>query len=177
MRGLDDPGVLAHLVTPFEVSIPRMGLSMLRHRGPAGAMNAWARTLAARPVADLLDVLETNAGSTFRPPGMPLAAPLTDVLVHTADIRWPLAGHAAVDHVDPAHVLPSLEFLTTPRAVGVFVARGRLDGVRLVARDVAFEHGSGEVIEGPALALVAAACGRAPALDLLDGPGVARWRA
>jgi uncharacterized protein (TIGR03083 family) len=168
--------VLAHLVTPFEVSLPRMGLSMLRHLGPAGAMDAWARHLAARPVVDLLDVLEAHAGSTFRPPGLPLAAPLTDVLVHTVDVRWALEVSPGVDHVDSAHVLPSLEFLTTPKAVGVFLPRGRLDGVRLVADDAAFDHGSGDVVTGPALALAAGACGRAPAYDLLDGPGLARWR-
>lgn len=168
--------VLAHLVTPFEVSLPRMAVSMLRHLGPTGAMDAWARTLAERDAADLIAVLEANAASTFRPPRLPLAAPLTDVLVHTVDILWALAGHAAVDHVDPAHVLPSLAFLTTPKAVGVFVPRGRLDGVRLVADDVDFTHGSGPTISGPALALAAGACGRAPAYDLLDGPGLARWR-
>lgn len=167
--------VLAHLVTPFEVSLPRMVVSMVRHRGPAGAMDAWARTLARRPAGELLDVLEVNAASTFHPPGLPLAAPLTDVLVHTLDVRWAL-GPPAVDHVEPEHVVPALEFLTTPRAVGVFVPRGRLDGVRLEADDVDFAHGSGAVVTGPALALAAAACGRAPAYDLLDGPGLDRWR-
>lgn len=168
--------VLAHLVTPFAVSLPRMALSMLRHLGPAGAMDAWARSIAQRPVDELLDVLEAHAGSTFRPPGLPLEAPLTDVLVHTVDVRWALEDSPGVDHVDPAHVLPSLRFLTTTKAVGVFLPRGRLDGVRLVADDVDFAHGSGDVVTGPALALAAGACGRAPALALLDGPGVERWR-
>ncbi|WP_433800814.1 maleylpyruvate isomerase family mycothiol-dependent enzyme [Actinomycetospora sp. CA-084318] len=168
--------VLAHMVTPFEVSLPRMALSMVRHRGPAGAMDVWARSLAQRDVAELVDVLEANAGSRFHAPGLPLAASLTDVLVHTVDVLWALAGHAAVDHVHPAHVRPSLEFLTTPRAVGPFLPRGRLDGVRLEATDVDLVHGDGDPISGPALALVAGACGRAPAYDLLDGPGVARWR-
>ncbi|WP_018330423.1 maleylpyruvate isomerase family mycothiol-dependent enzyme [Actinomycetospora chiangmaiensis] len=168
--------VLAHLVTPFEVPLPRMALSMVRHRGPSGAMDAWARSLAERDAADLVDVLEANAGSTFHPPGLPLEAPLTDVLVHTVDIVWALAGHASVDHVDPAHVEPSLAFLTTPKAVGVFLPRGRLDRVRLEAEDTTFVHGTGPTISGPALALAVGACGRAPAYDLLDGPGLARWR-
>jgi uncharacterized protein (TIGR03083 family) len=168
--------VLAHLVTPFAVSLPRMALSMLRHLGPAGAMDAWARHLAARPVDELLDLLEAHAGSTFHPPGLPLAAPLTDVLVHTVDVRWALEASPGVDHVDPAHVLPALEFLTSPKAVGVFLPRGRLDGVRLVADDLDVAYGSGDLVSGPALALAAGACGRAPALALLDGPGVERWR-
>ncbi|MDL5154919.1 maleylpyruvate isomerase family mycothiol-dependent enzyme [Actinomycetospora termitidis] len=167
--------VLAHLVTPFEVSMPRMAVSMLRHRGPAGAMDVWARTLGRRAPGDLIDVLEANADSTFHPPGLPLEAPLTDVLVHTLDIRWAVEP-PAVDHVDPAHVLPALEFLTTPRAVGVFLTRGRLDGIRLEADDVDFTWGEGETVRGPALALAAGACGRTPAYDLLDGEGLTRWR-
>ena len=101
LRGLDDQAwarpslcagwsardVLAHLITPFEVSLLPMGLSMLRH-GPAGAMDLWARTLAQRPVDELLEILERHVHSSFRPPGLPLAAPLTDVLIHGLDIRW-----------------------------------------------------------------------------------------
>ena len=168
--------VLAHMVTPFEVSLWQMGGTVLRRRSLAGAMDAWARRLAERPVGDLLDVLERNAASTWHAPGMPLASPLTDVLVHTLDIRWALDVSPTVDHVDPAHVLPSLEFVTTPSAAGVFVPKGRCDGVRVVADDVDFAHGTGPTISGPALALLAGACGRAPALDLLSGDGLARWR-
>lgn len=167
--------VLGHLVTPFEVSLPRMVVSMLRH-GPAGAMDVWARSIAQRPAAELVDLLEANAGSTFHPPGMPLAAPYTDVLVHGLDIRWALQGHPSVDHVDPAAVVPTLEFLTTRKAVGVFLPAGRLDGVRLVAEDTDFSSGSGPTISGPALALAAGACGREPAYALLDGEGLTRWR-
>lgn len=190
LRGLDDEDwgrpslcagwavrdVVAHLVTPFVVSMPRMVVSMLRHRGPAGAMDAWARSIGQRPPAELVDLLEANAGSTFHPPGLPLAAPLTDVLVHGVDVRWALQGHPSVDHVDPDSVVPTLELLTTRKAVGVFVPAGRLDGVRLVADDAPFSHGSGPTISGPALALAAGACGREPAYALLSGEGLARWR-
>ena len=189
LRGLDDEDwarpslcagwtthdVLGHLVTPFEVSLPRMALSMLRH-GPAGAMDVWARSIAERPVDDLLGVLEANAGSTWHAPGMPLVSPYTDVLVHGLDIRWALQGHPSVDHIDPAAVVPTLEFLTTRKAVGVFLPAGRLDGVRLVADDAAFSWGSGPTISGPALALAAGACGRESAYALLSGEGLARWR-
>lgn len=190
LRGLDDEDwarpslcagwavrdVVAHLVTPFVVSLPRMAVSMLRH-GPAGAMDVWARSIGQRPPAELVDLLEANAGSTFHPPGLPLAAPLTDVLVHGVDVRWALQGHPSVDHVDPASVVPSLQLLTERKAVGVFLPAGRLDGVRLVADDADFARGSGPTISGPALALAAGACGRESAYALLSGEGLAGWRA
>lgn len=160
--------VLAHLVTPFLVSMPVMGLSILRGRGLSGAMDRQARRLAARPVAELLDVLERNAATPFRPPGMPFEAPLTDVVAHGADIRWALGAERA-DDGDPARLRPVLDFLVGSAARGGLVPAGRLRGVRLVTDDLPWSSGEGVEVHGPALALVMGVLGRPEAQPLLQG--------
>ena len=163
--------VLAHLVTPFEVSVPRFGLAVLRHRGLDGAMTGLAATLARRPADELLDVLEARAGSGFHPPGMPMAAPLTDAVVHSADIRWAL-GDDHADPADPVRLRPALDFLVSPAARRGLVPRGRLDGLRLVATDQDWAHGTGAEVGGGSLHLMMGMLGRAAAYPHLDGPGV-----
>ena len=163
--------VVAHLVTPFLVSTPALLGAVLRRRGLAGAMDHTARRLAGRPTTDLVETLRRNADHRFTPPGGPPEAPLTDILVHGMDIRWPLGRPG--DRPDPATLLPVLDFLAGPKAGGL-VPRGRLAGLRLVATDVDWAHGDGAVVEGPALPLAMAALGRRVALPELTGPGAAR---
>ncbi len=164
--------VLAHLVTPFIVSAPAMALAVTRHRGVSRAMDAAARRIgAARTAEELLSVLESNAASTFRPPGMPLAAPLTDAVAHSADIRWAL-GDPVSDWASPARLVPVLDFLTGPRARAGFVPPGRLRGVALAAEDQDWRHGDGVGVRGPSLLLAMAVLGRRPAVATLSGEGV-----
>jgi uncharacterized protein (TIGR03083 family) len=169
--------VLAHLVTPFTVSAPAMALAVTRHRGIGRAMDAAARRIAAeRDPAELLAVLERNAASTFRPPGLPLGAPLTDIVAHGADVRWAL-GDPVADWGDPARLRPVLEFLTGPRARAGFVPAGRLRDVALVAEDQEWRHGEGAVVRGPSLPLAMAVLGRDVAFGAVSGEGVARLAA
>ena len=163
--------VLAHLVTPFEVGLPGFGLAVLRYRGVSGAMDGLARRFARRPPEDLLDVLEANAGSGFRPPGLPLAAPLTDATVHAADIRWGL-GDDHADPRDPARLRPALDFLVSEQARGPMVPAGRLDGLRFTGTDLDWSHGSGAEVSGTALHLMMGILGRPAAHPHLTGPGL-----
>jgi hypothetical protein len=134
-------------------------------------MDATARQLAQRPPQELLDVLERNAGSSFVPPGFSLPTPLTDVVVHSADIRWALGdGHA--DGGDPARLRPVLGFLVGPLAIGGSLPPSRRAGLHLVASDQPWEHGSGAEVRGPSLSLALALLGRRPALEDLCGDGV-----
>ena len=163
--------VLAHLTTPFLVSRPGMGLRFLRHRGIGTAMDATARDLARRTPSELLDVLEQNAGSSFVPPGMRLPTPLTDIVVHSADIRWAL-GDPHEDWGDPRRLRPVLAFLVSPLAVAGFLPPSRRAGLRLAADDQAWEHGSGAEVRGPSLSLALGLLGRRTALEDLTGDGV-----
>lgn len=166
--------VLAHLVTPYTVSVPAMALAVGRHRSIDRAMDAAARRIAEeREPDDLLSVLEANASSGFHPPGLPLAASLTDAVVHSADIRWGL-GDPHEDWAAPDRLGPVLDFLTSPRALAGFVPPGRLRGLTLRADDVPWERGSGPEVRGPALLLAMGILGREQALPGLAGEGVTR---
>lgn len=165
--------VLAHLVTPFEVSVPKLLVYAARGRGFAGGMNRAAHDLADRHTpAKLLAILTANAGSEFTPPGMPPAAPLTDAVCHSADIRWPLGDPHDDWGSDPGRLRPTLDFLAVKQP-SAFFGKGRLDGLSFRATDQDWAYGEGPEVSGTSLALAMGMIGRPPALELLSGEGVA----
>ncbi len=83
--------------------------------------------------------LRDHADSRFTPPGSGPEAPLTDVIVHGADMLVPTGR--SVD-VDPVALATSLEFLAGGRAKG-FVPRGRTDGLAFEASDLDVRVGRG----------------------------------
>lgn len=163
--------VLGHLVTPFTTSTGAMMIAFARARGIDRAMDRRARELAGRSVTELLAVLEQHAATPFHPPGMPFGAPLVDIVVHGADIRWAL-GDDRADRGDPARLRPALDFLVSSRGKLGFLPSGRLRGLRLVADDQDWSHGEGAELVGSSLALAVGALGRTEAFPLLAGDGV-----
>lgn len=163
--------VAAHLVTPFAASRAQMVGALIRRRSIAGVMDVMARRLAERPTGELVDLLRRHAASRFTPPGSPPAAPLTDILVHGMDIRWPLGRQD--DRPDPAALGPVLDFVAGPNAARGFIPGDRLAGLRLVATDIGWSHGAGAPVEGPALPLAMAVLGRRVAVPELRGDGAA----
>ena len=109
--------VVAHLVVPLEVGIPRFALAMLVSRGNFDRANVrLTRERARRPFGELLEVLRSKADTKFTPPGAGPEAPLTDVLVHGLDIRWPLG----LPRVIPEQRLrTSLGYVTDPASRSV----------------------------------------------------------
>lgn len=165
--------VAAHLIVPLEVSTPKFMLAMLACRGNFDRANVrLAREQAQRPFDEIVETLRRKADTRFTPPGAGPEAPLTDVLVHGLDIRWPLR---MTRHIPAERLRTSLTFLTTPAARGT-VSKGLLDGLRLEANDVDWAHGSGPVVSGKAEALLLGMTGRTIALSHLDGYGVAPLR-
>lgn len=94
------------------------------------------------------------------------AIALTDGLLHHQDIRRAL-GHPRT--VPGERLVAALSFL--PRA-RVLPAPANLRGLRAVATDLDWWHGSGPEVRGPGEALLVAFAGRADALADLDGPGL-----
>lgn len=164
--------VVAHLVTPFAVRPAQMAVRVARACGLSGAMDAVARELAEKPTGVLVALLEEHAGSTFHPPGLTLAAPLTDAVVHGADIRWVL-GDDRKDWADAQRLRPVLDFLVSRRASAGFMPRKRTRGLLLIAEDQDWRSGAGDEVRGTSLALALGLMGRAVALPLLEGKGVA----
>lgn len=166
--------VAAHLVMPLEVSMPRFLVTMLACRGDFDRANVrLTRQQARRPFAEIVEVLHRRAASRFTPPGSGPEAPLTDLLVHGLDIRWPLG---LTRDLPEERVKTSLTFLTSRSARGL-VAKGSLDGLRFEADDLDWTHGQGPVVNGRAEALLLAFTGRHAALDVLNGDGLATLRA
>jgi hypothetical protein len=92
---------------------------------------------------------------------------LVDGMIHQQDIRRPLGIQRAIP---PPRLQTVLNYALTAPAV-----RGarRTRGVRLVATDVDWGHGSGPDVHGPGEALLIAMAARPSALDDLAGPGKA----
>ena len=164
--------VVAHLVLPLEVGIPAFALAMVRTRGNFDRANERLTSRQARrPFDELVAVLHGKAQSRFTPPGAGAEAPLTDVLVHGLDIRWPLQ----LDHQVPAaHTIAALAWLTAPK--GGILPSASLEGLHFAATDLDWARGNGPTVRGRSDALLLAMTGRTDALDHLDGDGVPALR-
>jgi uncharacterized protein (TIGR03083 family) len=165
--------VVAHLVVPLEVGIPKFAWTMLRCRGNFDRANVrLAREQARRPFGELVGVLRQKADSRFTPPGAGPESPLADLLVHGLDIRRPLGLRR---DIPDQRLQKTLTYLTAGPVSGV-VPAGRVDGLRFEADDVDWGSGSGPAVRGRAEALLLALSGRTVALDHLSGDGVSTLR-
>ncbi len=160
--------VFGHLVSPVVVGLRGFTVGLVRARGhPHAANRALAAAQAARPTAELVADLRAGANSHVAPPGMGPIAPLTDLLIHSEDMRIPLGMPAD----RPAEVWRRvLDFEAGPKARRGFVP-GRIPPVRLVTADLDWSHGEGPVVEGPAGAVAMTLAGRTARLGALAGPG------
>jgi uncharacterized protein (TIGR03083 family) len=166
--------VAGHLIMPLEVSTPRFMMTMLACRGNFDRANVrLTRQQARRPVDEIIEVLRQKAETRFTPPGAGPEAPLTDLLVHGLDIRWPLR---LTRDVPEERLQKSLTFLTCTPARGL-VPRGALEGLRFEADDIDWAHGSGPAVSGGAETLLLAITGRTTALRLLTGDGLPQLHA
>ncbi|NMO02678.1 maleylpyruvate isomerase family mycothiol-dependent enzyme [Gordonia sp. TBRC 11910] len=113
------------------------------------------RNRSADP-ADTLDAMRRAASLTCTPPAA-LATRLVEAFVHGEDIRRPLG---IAQRYPQQAVVDALTYqLKTSVTMGG--GRQRADGVRLIATDVDFTHGSGAEVRGRAIDLLLAVSGRA----------------
>jgi uncharacterized protein (TIGR03083 family) len=169
--------VVAHLNLPWSTKRRDLAVGLLRARGNIdAAMDAASRQLqSALTPPEAIDRLRSHAEDRFRPPMMPAEAPLTDAIVHGADILHPLGRSVAVA---PEALTAMLHFLVDGKARRGFVSATIAD-VRLEATDTGWtwgtaDTGAANVVRGPALALAGRLVGR-PIYDAqLSGAGLAR---
>jgi uncharacterized protein (TIGR03083 family) len=129
-------------------------IDRLTKDGPAG-------TLAAFRAAET---------STKAPPG-PKDSWLGETIIHAEDIRRPLG----IVHAYPTDsVVRTLDFYKGSNLI--VGTKDRIANLTLRATDADWTHGSGPLVEGPALSLLLAATGRKVALDDLTGDGVGTLR-
>ena len=160
--------VAGHLIVPLQVSLPKFMLAMLSSRGSFDRANdRLARRQAKRPFVEIVEILRRRADTRFTPPGAGPEVPLTDVLVHGLDIRWPLG---LTYRIPQKRLQKALTFLTSASARGL-VAKNSLNGLRIEATDAGWAHGSGPTVLGGAETLLLALTGRASALRHLHGDG------
>ena len=124
-----------------------------------------ARESSGTPAQTLAE-FSAHQNDTSAPPG-PVDSWIGEIVVHGADIRRPL-GIAYSPPVATTRQVADF-YKNSNLLIG---AKDRIVGVRMVATDTDWTHGSGPEVQGPILSLVQAMTGRAVALADLTGDGV-----
>ncbi|MBG6095402.1 maleylpyruvate isomerase family mycothiol-dependent enzyme [Nocardioides luteus] len=159
--------VVAHLISYEEVGLAGFIGRFARQGFSFGTMNQRRlEEFGSRTPDELVAYVRAHA----KPSGPTAVADarigLTDGLIHHQDIRRALGRPRQV----PAErLVPVLGFAMIAPPLP---AKRNGQGLRLVATDLDWSHGSGEEVTGPGEALLMAVCGRADALPELTGPGL-----
>lgn len=160
--------VLAHLILAARPPARRYTVAVIRARGSFdNANHALAVVDARRPVRDLLSRYQAVLEHRFSPPGWPAAAPLSDVLLHSLDVRVPLGlptDQPATDYV------PVMDLLFS--RAGRSFTRGGRPSLRWVATDDDWSQGDGREVRGTLADLALTAAGRRARIDRLEGDGL-----
>ncbi|GAA3467515.1 maleylpyruvate isomerase family mycothiol-dependent enzyme [Nonomuraea roseola] len=161
--------VAAHLALATSVSTGRALVELVRARGSFDRMiHDTAVRHARRPTAEIVEQIRASAVSRRLAPSTKPLDPLFDALVHGQDIAVPL-GIERVMPLEPARTAADHIW---NRGFPFFPQR-RFRGLRLVATDVDWSVGEGEVVRGSIQALLLLVGGRPAALPDLSGAGTA----
>lgn len=162
--------VLGHLVVAADPPTGGFVQALVKARGSFDKANdAVARAEAECSTDELMARYRDRIRARKTPPGFGPKAPLSDVIVHSLDVRVPL-GIASDRPVERYEI--ALGLLLGTLGGRTFVPKGR-PAVRWVATDHAWAHGSGDEVHGAMVDLTLAASGRGARVDALRGPGVA----
>lgn len=166
--------MLAHLVLAARPPARRYIAAVAKAKGNFDRANHHlAVEDARRSTVELISNYRAVVDHRFAPPGWPAAAPLSDVLLHSLDVRIPLG--LPTDQSPPEHYEPVMGLLLS-RAGRSFTRRQR-PAVHWVATDHDWSHGDGQEVSGAMSSLALAAAGRRARLDHLEGQGVAALEA
>jgi uncharacterized protein (TIGR03083 family) len=163
--------VLAHMTSTAQMTPPKFfaGFMVSGFNFPKFAEDGIQTHLGATP-AETLERFSKQQHSTKSPPG-PKVTWLGETLIHSEDIRRPLG----IAHDHPADAVRQvMDFYKNSDTL--IRAKSRIAGLSLRATDSDWSHGSGPLVEGPAMSLLMAMTGRKPALDDLTGEGMDAFR-
>jgi uncharacterized protein (TIGR03083 family) len=165
--------LVVHVLMPYELSVPRFLLLLVRARFSFDRLADRFATTDRRTPAEVVAGLRATEQRVFNVPGAPVEAPLSHLVCHAEDLYRPLGIPSPTDLANVAIVLDEL---TRPGTRANFVP-GLRDGLALSATDTEWRSGEGLEVSGPATALMTTVIGRTAALDELSGEGVAVLRA
>ena len=163
--------VVAHVTMPVRYAGPAF---MAQLEAAGGDFTQLSNTVAARdgalPAGRLLADLRSDVLHRWEPPGGGRAGALTHCVVHCLDVieAVPLSRR-----VPDERIMNVLALVADPSAPNLFGAD--LSGVELRADDLEWSYGDGALVEGPAQALAAVACGRLLPAGRLHGDGAPRF--
>jgi uncharacterized protein (TIGR03083 family) len=163
--------VVAHMTLPFRTSTPRFVLEMVKARGDFNRMadTTARRAAAAMSTDDLAASMRDNAETPWKPPGGGFVGALPHQVIHGLDITVALG----VDRPVPTDRMRLVLDGINARSVGFFGVD--LAGVRLVADDLDWTYGNGEVLGGSAQDLLLVLCGRKLPAGRLTGAPTGRF--
>ena len=165
--------VAAHLAWAPVLGVGAGAAALVRHGFSMNRMIARSAVgWSARGRDAIFAQLSDNARTGATPVGMPPVAALVDAVVHGLDVRRPLG---LPGDVPPAVLAPLADFaLATPWPMNTVVggsARRRVAGVRLVASDTDWTHGTGPEVLATTEALLLLLYGRPVSPAELTGDG------
>ena len=159
--------VAAHLLASAEQTNGRFARGMLTTGFRFNAlMERDIRNRAGLSPGQIADRLRHRTTTTNHPPA-PVVAMLGEVVVHSEDLRRPL-GLETWSAGDDAYNACLDMYVKATFPVG---GKKRIEGLRLVATDTGWSHGTGPEVKGPAMSLILAMTGRAVGADDLTGEG------
>jgi uncharacterized protein (TIGR03083 family) len=159
--------VVGHLDAELSLSGFASAIGQLRHGFRLNSFIATTgRRWGERDPDDLVSILADSITSDRRPPSTALEGVLMDTLIHHQDIRRPLGLDRSIDE-EPLRV--ALDHIVDHGKP--LPGKKRVEGLRLVAVDIGWDHGDGPEVTGPGEALLLAIAGRGVALDELTGAG------
>ncbi len=170
-EGWNAKQVAGHLVSFVELSLPAMMLSMAKGGfNPDKAWTANAIKFADQPIADIARKLRDHAEKPSPIKSFPAELTITDVVIHTQDVRRPLGLDGAPS---PDAVRAALDFCTAHAKGKMMVDPKHISGLRLEATDMDWSWGDGDLVSGPAEAVLLGINRRQVQQDL-TGDGVAK---
>lgn len=159
----------AHLVSFLRFGQVKLYLGIAATGADLDRVNVTlTRWYAKRGSDTLIGQLRRNASSRTTIPRSGYDPVLADIVLHDLDIRRPLGIPRILSE---ERLWVAYQHLAAKPSPG-FALGGRLRGLRLVADDAGWDHGTGAVVRGDAEPLVLAMGGRSSALDELTGDGV-----
>lgn len=164
--------VVAHLIEATQFKVRHFLWAMIRSELRVNrALSFEAQQRGRSPSPGLLGQLRTVIASPARPPRTQPVQVLAETVIHTLDIRRPLALPAELPFARAVAVADYVGGARFPLG-----ARSRIAGLQLRAADGEWSLGTGHEVCGPIDALLLSMAGRRSAMDDLTGGGVERLR-